>query len=1472
MDKTPSIQKLTTTNYITWKEDIQSLLGYHELNSYLTTDPPTVPLDATETHHAALDKYNTKTFKALSILRLYMDASEKQIIRSAVNAKEAWNILRERHERKSIARTLMLRRKLYFQTKIGKGGVAAYISNIQSLVDELNNSIVPVSDGELMIIMLLTLPEEYDAVTTVLQMKKPEELTIALIKNALLEQETKITTTSAARKEEKDAERALKAAADARRRRNLKCTNCNKIGHLIDRCWAQGGGAEGKGPKKGNADNSSQKSDGNSTVTKKKETAKLAQTKEGTRTPEFALTACERALKTKSVQNDYWIIDSGATKHMTNNIIWLKNYRTIDSPIMIGSAESDNCLQAIGIGEVLLECEKTDSNENHVAKLENVLYVPKLQGNLISCTMITQRGYHVLHSKDNCRVFDDDDRVILTASLMNNLWILNGKTIIEGVPEVAMLTRAKPSNELVLWHQRFGHVNEVKLRAMVKTKSVDGLNIPEDDQAEYCEPCAIEKATQLPFKKKRKNRALKPLDVIHIDLKGPIHVEEGCGDYDLPKYQFKPLDEATGFQVGYTLYHKSEAFEYLKQYAAMAENHHERKIKKIVCDGGGEFTSNEMKNWCKEKGILLDITPPRTPELNGIAERSNRTINESMNSMLNQAKMSKLYWPYAFQTAVYLMNRTITVSGKKTGKTPYEQWFKRKPDVSNLRVFGCDCVYYLHKSIREKGEGRGRKGRMIGYATKGYMIEEYSGRVIVSRHVTFNENLRLELFHQPEEKLDELMQVLVPKGIDDSDGNTDSDNDDEIEPMVDQDYTDESADNQEEHTSTNSDSGSEYNVLDGFVNEGDRTVIHHSDSEYATVSTNENSSNDNDSGSTANSSERRENEAFEGENDEDVVDDVADQNEIEIENPAPLINDDTPVLRRSMRVRQQPRDFWVTRRTDDGENALLVHLVEEREMEKAYVVLVDDSTSKTIGIKEAMSRDDWPMFQEAIKKEWNSIQQNLTWSLKNRDELPSNTPVLPCQWILTIKRNADGSIERYKARLVIFGNKQIKGIHYFETFAPVVRHTSLLALIALATARNWIMKQFDVETAFITCPLEKEDGEIYMELPKGFEIHGKVALLLKALYGLKQAPRLFHMNIRNNLKKIGFKQLESDPCVFIYDSNTGTVIIGIHVDDGSLFASNQHVCDLVEMELGKNYKTKIMNLSYILGMTIWINNELTAVFHQTYYDDILKRFNMENIKPRSTPHIINLKLVPAQETNLYIPNYRGKVGSLMYTATQVRPDVLTAVGDVARYCNNPDETHEKAVDQVFHYLAGTKDLALVFNRTIENATTLYGYVDANWGEDLVDRKSITGYVFLLCGSAISWKSKRQDTVARSTMEAEYMALSDCASEAMFLRQLLGELQLKQENPTIIYEDNDTAKGLAEERKTTQRSKHIDIKYHYVRELIEKKEIVVKRVESRENCADILTKGVARFQFEYLRQKMGLKKIKMSASGSVELSL
>ncbi len=264
-NKTPMITKLNANNFITWKSDIMSILGYHELTHYLKRDPPKLPEVVTnnedgtvtrtpttdpvamEKYFDEVEKFEIKSFKALSILRLYMEQAEKHEIIDATTVKEAWTKLLSRHEQQTVARTLMLRRKLYFQTKVGKGGIAAHFNRIEILVEELRGTMAPVKSYEQMMIMLMTLPEEYDAVTTVLMMKNEKELTVEVIKNALLEQEAKQKANSSIRKDEKDAqERALKAAEDSKGK--LKCTNCKKKGHTVDRCWAKGGGAEGQGP------------------------------------------------------------------------------------------------------------------------------------------------------------------------------------------------------------------------------------------------------------------------------------------------------------------------------------------------------------------------------------------------------------------------------------------------------------------------------------------------------------------------------------------------------------------------------------------------------------------------------------------------------------------------------------------------------------------------------------------------------------------------------------------------------------------------------------------------------------------------------------------------------------------------------------------------------------------------------------------------------------------------------------------------------------------------------------------------------------------------------------------------------------------------------------------------------------------------------------------------------------------------
>ena len=255
--------------------------------------------------------------------------------------------------------------------------------------------------------------------------------------------------------------------------------------------------------------------------------------------------------------------------------------------------------------------------------------------------------------------------------------------------------------------------------------------------------------------------------------------------------------------------------------------------------------------------------------------------------------------------------------------------------------------------------------------------------------------------------------------------------------------------------------------------------------------------------------------------------------------------------------------------------------------------------------------------------------------------------------------------------------------------------------------------------------------------------------------------------------------------------------------------------------------------------------------------ELLKKFQKAESKQVDTPSDPSMKLTKKTESEEEFDKvkYQSAVGSLLYLSTRSRPDIAFAVGNAARYCAQPTQLHWSAVKRILRYLKGTTHLGLMYR---PDNSTLVGYSDADWAGDTNDRKSTSGYVFMMSGSAISWRSKKQSSVALSTAEAEYIALSSATQEAMWLRQLLSSLKdFPLSEPTIIYEDNQSTICMAKNNQSHGRSKPVDIKFHFVREQVEQQTIKVTYCKSEEMNADIFTKGILNNQFKRLRTKLGM---------------
>lgn len=519
-----------------------------------------------------------------------------------------------------------------------------------------------------------------------------------------------------------------------------------------------------------------------------------------------------------------------------------------------------------------------------------------------------------------------------------------------------------------------------------------------------------------------------------------------------------------------------------------------------------------------------------------------------------------------------------------------------------------------------------------------------------------------------------------------------------------------------------------------------------------------------------------------------------------------------------------------------------------------------------VPLKQAISGAEANEWYRAVGEEVRSLVKNNTWDLVDR---PSGGIVIGGRFVLRNKFKPDGTLERRKARMVARGFAQRPGIHFNETFAPVARLSSVRLCVAVAARHGMRIRQFDVATAYLNGFLEEE---ILMEPPEllaeGLEVlirsedgnsdlrkkaesmlvelrtGNKVCRLRKALYGLRQAGRSWYIKLDKVLRRFGAKPSNADPCVYLMGHGEDVSLIVVYVDDVLMMSRNVGKISEFGNYLSKEFDVRDLgDASHCLGIE-FSRKQGRIGMHQTgYIREVLARFGMTDSRPVLTPMDVNVKLKKAEgEASAEDGNlpYRELVGALMYLAVATRPDIAFAVSALSQFCNSYSRIHWTAAKRVLRYLKGTMDLGLVFR---PDADPLRGYVDADWASCLDDRRSYTGFSFLLSNGPVSWDAKKQRTVALSTTESEYMALTEATKEAIFLRGFLSEMGLMDLAEVTIYGDNMGAKKLAENPVFHARSKHIDVRHHFVRSALKEKLIDIRHVSTEDMGADVLTKGL-----------------------------
>ena len=486
----------------------------------------------------------------------------------------------------------------------------------------------------------------------------------------------------------------------------------------------------------------------------------------------------------------------------------------------------------------------------------------------------------------------------------------------------------------------------------------------------------------------------------------------------------------------------------------------------------------------------------------------------------------------------------------------------------------------------------------------------------------------------------------------------------------------------------------------------------------------------------------------------------------------------------------------------------------------------------------AMASEDCAQWQEAVKEEMDDLEKTETWDIILREPRMN---VVRNKWVFRIKRKADGSVDRYKARLVAKGFSQKQGIDYNETFSPVVRYDTVRILLSLVPAMDLHVTQFDVKTAFLNGTL---DEEVFMEIPEGFEAEGDmVCRLKKSLYGLKQSPRQWTSKLKEVMGQFGLNAIVSDPCVFV--SGDKTLIVCCYVDDGLIFWRDEAEKDRLIKGLKSKFDISIGDGSAYAGMQIEYRDGAVFVHQEYYLQRVLKRFGMEDCIPASCPAKAHVILRKNEDDESVDVPYRELVGSLMYLAVVSRPDIAYAVSVLSQYMSCFSLEHWTAGKEVLRYLKSSPKLGLLFDGT---DGCLVAYSDSDWAGDTDTRRSRTGNVILLNGSAVIWTSQRQPIVTLSSSEAEFVAANSAVTSIKWMTDLLVELGVELEEQVLLM-DNQPAIKMIKNPEFHMRTKHIDIRYKFIRERYNEELFSLDFVRSEDQLADFLTKPLPPAKFK-----------------------
>ena len=1229
---------------------------------------------------------------------------------------------------------------------------------------------------------------------------------------------------------------ALAIKDDPGKQRHLVCEYCGKSGHSADKCYQNPDNPSNKLPQKLRdrlliADSSSA-TDGK--TRSKRSAEKPVEVLAMVREVPPAQHACTTVVppgSSSSTKDNRCVMDSGATVSLFHSAaVFIPGSLVKTSPRSIALADKRNVLVEM-MGDVMIPFG------NVRLTITNCLFAPDLGYNLVSVGRLADKYIR--------SVFDADN---VSLSMMSGLHVGYGtREVASGLyylpAPIDHLSTAFTSMDLggnsadsessahvarefsstELWHRRLAHIGYDEL--VSASKWTDGL--PDDlnkSDVPVCAPCRMGKAHELPFQSKFA-RVKRVGQAVHSDIAGPLPPSYESAY----KYMVTFTDDcARHTSVGFLQRksHLRRAFVKFKLQLAALTQRRDISIEELRTGGDKEYSSDleegsglrivrlhsdnakEYKALERTEGHLATYSPTYTPQLNAIAERVNRTIFDAARTLLIDANIPECFWPFAVSHVVYVRNR---VRHSTVGERPYTLVTGNRPNVKNIRVFGCRA-FVLSQPTPAKLSPRAEPGVLLSCHDHGtYTVLCNSDdpgvpRLVTSRHVTFDEACFPGLSHLADTMYD----------FDTSDSDFEEGTGSEFNASISESW--------EELSS--SDSASWYSDDMGIA------------SRPATAQVEESNVSQHDS-----DSEEEQNDAEEVmQNNTSSPESTQNQSRSDTDEEG----HDAEKYQRYpglSRVRRQTSSFW----------------------RSAFAAQeINITTSDTPTLREVLSSTptEQDLWMQSIEDEYMSLEEKGTWTrVEDESTVPS---ALPTHCVFKVKRLPGGVFERCKTRVVAGGNYQTFGVDYFETHAPVVDFATVRFFLRLAVIFSWKRMQVDIKTAFLNGDLEEE---IYVRSPRGVPNKAShVYRLRKAIYGLKQAHLAWHSRVVADLGAAGFNELPSCPCVFVKWIGKDLVIILLYVDDLIVLSSNQQRLEETRDVITSLYELRVLEeINYYLGVELtWTttgDTEQLVLSQPTYIESVLKRFGMENARPCATPMIEGFfaGLEAEEDAKVVEQNlYQQCVGCLLHISLRTRPDIMTAVGILSRFSARPTAFCHKGVKRVMRYLRGTTNLGLKYGSPCETPT-LSVFVDSDYASDTTTRNSTSGMTMLLGGDLVQWHSKRQRSVSLSTCEAEYRAMVDASMDLLLYKRVLGEMKMFQEvGPVPMHSDNEAAIGWASgEKAPYKRSKHIDVAVHFIREIVRGGKVNVPYVPTDENMSDGMTKPLGKVAFAKMVSMFGM---------------